>query len=186
MDPDGHALMYVSFRDDPMLNMFFGGGGGGGGGSTASVATVANAVAPFKPGENAALEKTTYMANSVLHEEILAYDSSVGVFNHDEVTLTSVSLSLYRAESVWNNLRLALLSFGTTEVSTTLTKEQLHLCAMASIWTPSVTYQIGGLEISFTANVGSIGREFSLGLDGITIGGAAVIGYTLSIGFAKT
>ena len=32
IDPDGHAIMYISFRDDPTLNMYFGGGGGGGGG----------------------------------------------------------------------------------------------------------------------------------------------------------
>lgn len=30
LDPDGRVIMYISFRDDPMLNMFFGGGGGGG------------------------------------------------------------------------------------------------------------------------------------------------------------
>ena len=32
IDPDGHAIMYISFRDDPTLNMYFGGGNGGGGG----------------------------------------------------------------------------------------------------------------------------------------------------------
>ena len=156
-------------------------GGGGGGGITSSVAALLSGLADFSPGEDAYLEKTTYYSSCKLHEKILPVEFSPPAFTQNEFTLVSASLSLYTADFIFDDFTVSPLRLGTAEACASLNHSGVQAGAMFTIWQPSVTFELGGLEVSLAANIGSIGSVTKIGVDGFTLGRSGLLGFTISV-----
>ena len=119
----------------------------------------------------------------VFHEQVLAVNASGASLSpkDGELTLGALDVTVMTGGWEFEHFDLSLLDLGKAEASAGLTDSQFSLSAMASIWAPSVTWTIWGVDISLSAHVGSVGAALELGSDGVEIGAASGWGIGLSI-----
>ena len=149
-DPDGHALMYVSFRDDPMLNMFFGGGGGGGGGY--AFAGFSSAKDKIKKFEEYVTNESEATAKQNLKGHGMSFYKGVPIFAVDAMEYGALSFGIILMGS--DNL-------GHSDFSDTLNHEYGHYVHMTQIGvaTYTVTTAIPSLIGAGLTNAGMYPRE---------------------------
>ena len=92
-----------------------------------------------------------------------------------------VLLDLITGGWEWEHFDLSLLDFGHAEVSAEFSDGNLSVGAFASIWSPSVAFDIFGVRIELSVEVGAIGADLNLGTGGISAKGAFLWGLGLSI-----
>lgn len=84
----------------------------------------------------------------------------------------------------WENeyVDLSLLDFGHAEASAEIKDGQLSVGAMASIWSPSVSFNLFGLTIELGLEVGSVGGSIDLGSGGlgVSVGGPVGVSFGVS------
>lgn len=178
----GHAFVQIDYNFSDHLTLFCPVMGGGGGGDvSSSLAVLLSGLADFSPGEDAYWEKTTYYSHCKLHEKILPVEFSPPNFTQNEFTLVSASISLYSADLILGDFTASPLRLGTAEVYASLDNSGVQAGAMFTIWQPSVEFELGGLEVSVAVNIGSIGSVTKIGVDGVTLGRAGLLGFTISV-----
>ena len=117
------------------------------------------------------------------HEQAFVTSASGASFDllEGEATLGSIDATLITGGWETENLDISLFDIGKAEASAGLSKGQFSLSAMASVWSPSVGFNIFGVNISLTAHAGSAGAKIEAGSRGFSIGAAAVFGVGLSV-----
>ena len=103
--------------------------------------------------------------DSIFHEQILSLLLEKWSFDIKEgdLSLGSISLTLFNGGWEFDNWDLSLLDFGTVELGLGYSDRQFGLKAMASIWSPSVTVKLFGKDVTISIEVGSIGANANFG-----------------------
>ena len=121
--------------------------------------------------------------DSVFHEQILSAKitkPNVSLKN-GKLTLGSYKATLMTGGWEFEHVDLSLLDFGSAKIAAGINDDQFELAALATIWDPSITFKLGGVNISLTANVGSIGGDFNVGKKSFKAAGAFGFGAGLSV-----
>ena len=117
------------------------------------------------------------------HEQWLVFNFSKPSFDLKEgkIGLGSISFDLITGGWEWEHFDLSLLDFGHAEVSAEFFDGNLSVGAFASIWSPSVSFDIFGVRIELSVEVGAIGADLDVGAGGFSAKGAYLWGLGLSI-----
>lgn len=123
------------------------------------------------------------LGQKMFHEQISVIEAdpaSLDIAN-GEITLGSVDATFITGGWEFDNFDLSLLDFGHAQAAMGWNGSKLELGAMASIWTPSITWSIGNVDISLCGHVGSVGGTINIGENGIKVGASGGWGVSLSI-----
>jgi hypothetical protein len=131
------------------------------------------------------------------HEQAFVFEVSAPSFFSKEISKPSESGNAFGFPSVsfklltggWEleNIDLSLLDFVTAELAAELnTKTGIEFAAMVSIWTPSIAFSIGKLDVEVGFNVGSAGivvkiLDFINPLENFKLGASGGFGLTISL-----
>jgi len=121
--------------------------------------------------------------DSVFHEQILSVKVTPPSISlkDGKVTLGSYKASLMTGGWEWKYADLSLFNFGNAKLSAGYHEGSINVSAIATAWDPSITLKIGGIKISFIANIGSIGGEFNAGTGGFKASAAFGLGAGISV-----
>ena len=133
-----------------------------------------------KDGSYSIYDNDRFYDRNAFHEQILAFTPSGPAFNPLEGDIGLGSISADFITGGWENeyVDLSLLDFGHAEVSAEIKDGQLSVGALASIWSPSISFNLFGLTIEFGAEVGAVGFDVDVGSG--KIGGKLAGGLGLS------
>lgn len=98
-----------------------------------------------------------------------------------KIGLGSISFDFITGGWEWEHFDLSLLDFGHAEVSAEFFDGNLSVGSFASIWSPSVSFDIVGVRIELSVEVGAIVAALDVGTGGIFAKGACLWGLGLSI-----
>ena len=102
-------------------------------------------------------------------------------WSEGNVGLGSVSFDAATGGWEWEHASLSLFDFGHAEASAEIESGSFSFGAMASVWSPSLSFEIFGTTVELEAEVGSVGGGISMGSDGASIGGSFLFGAKLSL-----
>ena len=119
--------------------------------------------------------------NSVFHEQILSGDASVGVNLSDGNLGVSASAILITGGWEFEHLDLSVLDFAKAEIGIGVTENYAGIGAQATLWAPSVTIPIFGLEIGLEGDIGSVGAKVAYDNGKFVAGFSYGIGGSISI-----
>ena len=117
--------------------------------------------------------------DSIFHEQILSGSLELGM-DTDAVLGGGASITLITGSWEWENFELGLLNFGKAEAYVGKGKGFKGVGAIASIWSPEVTFTIFDVEFTLGADIGAIGAEIDLS-NGFKAGYAYGIGFSFSV-----
>lgn len=126
--------------------------------------------------------------NSVFHEQILAFTPLTPSWNWstEDFSVGLGSLSVDAMTGGWEGeyANLSLLDFGHAEAGLEFKNGKLNVGAMASIWSPSFSVNIFGVNIEIGAEVGAVGLsakgQFSAGKKEVGFSFAGVVGFSFN------
>ena len=95
--------------------------------------------------------------------------------------LGSLAIDIYTGGWEWKYANLSLFDFGHAEIGAEFKNNQLNISALASAWSPSFSFSIFGIEFEIGAEVGSVGADINVGLNGFSVAGSLGLGLSLSI-----
>ena len=171
----------------------FGMGGGSGGSSAGLLLTRTSQkrkeISGDESGEYALYDNQRFHKDSVFHEQIAAI--TVDTPSVDVASLTAsagVEFDLMTGGWGWGDdafaADLSLLDVGHAELGASIGISGIELTAMASMWSPSASVTLFGIEISIGAEIGAVGlgvdADFSLD-GGISLKGAFWLGLGIGI-----
>ncbi len=76
---------------------------------------------------------------------------------------------------------MSILDFGTVQAAAEINTDGAKLGAMASLYTPSFSFDIGEVTITLDGHFGSIGAYADAGINGFSLGGSLGWGLSLSV-----
>ena len=146
---------------------------------------IGESLKPFKnkDGSYSLYDNDRYEDDTPLHEQILVLSGS---FINADVSsanwgLGSLSIDAMTGGWEFGNVDLSLLDVGHVEISASAGFDGFSIGAMASVWSPSVAFEVFGIKVAFSAELFSIGayvnatsNRFSAGLSG-GYGGSIVV-----------
>ncbi len=97
------------------------------------------------------------------------------------LTLGSISGTVYTGGWEFEHVDLSLLDFGHAKVAAVCEHGNLEISAMASAWTPSVTFEVFGADVKISGHVGSIGGSLDIGAGKFNEAGAYGFGIGVSV-----
>ena len=171
----------------------FGMGGGSGGSSAGLLLTRTSQkrkeTSLDESGEYALYDNQRFHKDSVFHEQIAAI--TVDTPSVDVASLTAsagVEFDLMTGGWEWGDdafaADLSLLDVGHAELGASIGISGVEIAAMASMWSPSASVTLFGIEISIGAEIGAVGlgvdADFSLD-GGISLKGAFWLGLGIGI-----
>ena len=115
------------------------------------------------------------------HEKIFSVSTNRLSYSPGKGLTGSVKVSVISAGWEFEKVNLALFDFGKVNDSCNLSKNEIKVGAMASIWSPSVNIKAFDQNITISAHLGAIGGNLKFGKEGFGIEGAAAIGIGFSI-----
>jgi RHS repeat-associated protein len=119
------------------------------------------------------------------HEQLIAINYSLPSWDLEDekinVGLGSVSADLYTGGWEWENVDLSLLDLGHVEASAEINKKGISLGAIASVWSPSISFELFGFDIEIGTEIVSVGAEVEVKSSGISGKGAWGWGISFSI-----
>ena len=117
------------------------------------------------------------------HEQVFAFSASGASFSllEGDLTLGSVSATLITGGWEFENWELSLFDLGHAEASLGIEDYHFSAGAMASLWTPSISFSVGIIDITIEGHVGSVGFTAELGRKGVKIGAAEGYGASIAI-----
>ena len=117
------------------------------------------------------------------HEQWIVFNFSKPSFDliEGKIGLGSISFDFITGGWEWEHFDLSLLDFGHAEVSAEFFDGNLSVGSFASIWSPSVSFDIVGVRIELSVEVGAIVAALDVGTGGIFAKGACLWGLGLSI-----
>ena len=119
---------------------------------------------------------------SVFHEQILSGNVSKPSMSLKKgtATLGSADITLITGGWEFEHLDLSLLDIGKAEIAAGFEDASLDIKAMATIWSPSISIMIWDVEITLSAEVGSVGANASFGSEGFDVGASWGYGFSIS------
>ena len=119
---------------------------------------------------------------SVFHEQILSGSVSKPSMSLKKgtATLGSADITLITGGWEFEHLDLSLLDIGKAEIAAGFEDASLDIKAMATIWSPSISIMIWDVEITLSAEVGSVGANASFGSEGFDVGASWGYGFSIS------
>ena len=114
-------------------------------------------------------------------EQWLGYTITPPSFSGGNFSFGSVSGYLGTGGWEWENFKLSLFNYGTGSLSGGYNNGVFHVSAMASLWAPSATLKLGGVSITVTGHVGSIGGNIYSDGSGFEVGAAFGVGASIGI-----
>ena len=102
------------------------------------------------------------------HEQIATIKTSSPNFSlkNNAMSVGSVKATLMTGGWEWEHVDLSLLDVGSAKASLGYQDYNFNVSAMATLWDPSITFKFFGVNVSLTANIGSIGVDYSAGTNG--------------------
>ena len=123
--------------------------------------------------------------DAIFHEQILSLGGNHG-FNISEGKMGfNYSLQLFNGGWEFENIDLSLLDFGQVSAGIGFTDDYKGLTLQATAYAPSVTVTIFGWDVSFEADIGSIGLDFSVTDGKYRASGALLFGGGITISKSK-
>lgn len=116
----------------------------------------------------------------IFHEQTSVIKVTRPSISKDKVGLGSISYTFITGGWEFKNLDLSLLDFGYAEASAEFSENRLYIGAFASVYSPSMSVNILGLNIEVSAEIGSVGASVDLGSGKIQAKGAYGIGLGIS------
>ena len=93
------------------------------------------------------------------HEQLFAINWS-GFKLEDDKFGGTVSFTLITGGWEWEHLDLSLLDFGHAELSYEIGANGVSVSAFASIYSPSVSFDLFGIKIQISFEIGAVGFDF--------------------------
>ena len=132
--------------------------------------------------ETALHDNARYEKDPVGHEQILPIKASGASFDEKgNISLGSLEVDGWAVGWETENFDLSLFDFGHAEVSAKVGVDGYEYNAMASIWSPSLSFEWFDFDIEIGAEVGALGIKNGRTTDSITLGFAAVFGGMIKI-----
>ena len=122
--------------------------------------------------------------NRTFQEKAFTVSSSSPSFSPKDGQISAGSLDFMLASGAWNfdNVNLALLNMGSLSLSAGFYSTGGGVSAMASVWSPSVSFVLWDKSITLSFNVGSIGiKAKATETEGITAGISGGFGFTINV-----
>ena len=123
--------------------------------------------------------------DSVFHEQFLAITPNTNASVNKKEMSAGGSFDLVTGGWETENMDLSLLDFGHAEANLKLDKDGTKIGALASIWSPSITFNFWLIEISYEVEVGAIGIGYERDISSIKFGGSLGLGSALKISWAN-
>ena len=136
-----------------------------------------------KDGSYSLYDNLRHAPNNIFHEQVLSFEvlkPSISL-KDGKVVLGSVSATLMTGGWEIGSFDLSLLDIGKLKLAAGYTNGALDLTAMASVWAPSITVNLWDVNMTVSANIGSIGGKINVGPGIIDIGGAFGWGISISL-----
>ena len=95
----------------------------------------------------------------------------------------SLSFDLITAGWEWDNLDLSLLDFGHLEIGAEFDNGKIKLSAFASIYSPSISFNLGNIKVEISLGLGAYGLDFEFDQSGKKINGKFASGWGLGFSF---
>ena len=136
-----------------------------------------------KDGSYSLYDNQRKSSENIFHEQILSANVSSPSFSLKDgsATFGSASATLMTGGWEFKYVDVSALDIGHAEASLGFEDGQFSASAMASAWSPSFTIKLWDLEITLSAQVGSVGFDLSGGKKGINAGGAFGLGASISV-----
>ena len=121
--------------------------------------------------------------DALFHEQLLVVTPSGPSFNLKNGNIGLGSLSIDAITGGWegDHTNLSLLDFFHADASAQLKDGQLSIGALASIWSPSFSFDLWGLTIKIGVEVGAVGAGIDVGSKSFNIKGAYLAGFSISL-----
>ena len=121
--------------------------------------------------------------NSVFHEQAFSVDASGPSWDiaNGSIGIGSITGSVITGGWEWEHANLSILDFGTVQAAAEINRNGAKIGAMASLYTPSFSFDVCGITISLDGHIGSVGAYADAGPTGFSLGGALGCGFGLSI-----
>ena len=96
------------------------------------------------------------------HEQFLVVETSAPAFSLNDSTFSfgSVSTTFMTGGWEYEYCDVSLLDFGKAELGADFSHGNVNLTAMASIWSPSISFKVWDISITLSAHIGSIGGGY--------------------------
>ena len=119
--------------------------------------------------------------SSPFHEQIFALNYSKPSFDlkSGQIGLGSLSLDFYTGGWEWKNFDLSLIDVGHAELGAEYGNGNIYISAFASIYSPSIGFELFGIEFELSAEIGALGGALHVGTGGFTA--KAAIGWGLGL-----
>ena len=123
--------------------------------------------------------------NSVFHEQIISFSGSgpSASLTDGNFTLGSLQFNVITGGWEFEYVDLSLLDFLSLELSGGLNNGNFDLSAMASIYSPSITIDVGIFKLTLGAEIGSIGASIKAYPEQGKYGIKAALGFGADISF---
>ena len=120
--------------------------------------------------------------DSVFHEQIFAFTPSGPSFDlrTGDIGLGSLEVDVITGGWEGEHANLSLLDFGHAEAEAEIKKGDVKFGALASIWSPSLSFSIGKLSVEIGVEVGAVGAGFKKVKNGFSFLGAYGFGGSLT------
>ncbi len=122
--------------------------------------------------------------DSVYHEQLFVVDTANPSFNvnKSKANVFGAGFTAYKGGWETEYIDLSLLDFGQGKIAAGFDSEYIGVSAIATAWAPSVSFSFFGLfDIKVGANLGSVGFEANKTSSDFTLGGAALVGFSINI-----
>ena len=121
--------------------------------------------------------------NRLYHEQTMVLSASGTSIDlpDGDCTLGGVDFTLLTGGWEFDTWDLSLFDIGRAQAGLGFEDNTFYASAIVSIWSPSVTWSMFGLNFSVSAHVGSVGKELKFGKDGFKIGAASAWGASISV-----
>ena len=115
------------------------------------------------------------------NEQWLGYDASPPSFSGGDFSFGSITGYLGKGGWEWKNGSLSPFNYGKASLSGGYSSGVFSLSAMASLWAPSASLKLGGVSITVTGHIGSIGGNIYSDGSGFEVGVAFGAGASIGI-----
>ena len=137
-----------------------------------------------KDGSYSLYDNDRFKDENSWHEQFLVFTpSSKPSFNPKDVEIGIGSYSADLVTGGWEfeNIDISLLDFGHAELTAQITNNGIEVNALASIYSPSTSFEIFGCTIEVGVEVGAVGGGFSVKSNKFSAGIAAIFGFNINI-----
>ncbi len=120
---------------------------------------------------------------SKFHEQMFSFKFSGPYLNAKDKAFGLGSFAFDEWTGGWESeyVDFSLFDFFHLEATAEMKDGHLSLGALASLWSPSLSFKIGNITIEIGAEIGAIGRTLEVGPKGFEVGKSDVLGFNLSV-----